>query len=168
MNHRERGIHQSDCYHAYIFAGEHGLHLRYLLQATAGTGTNPSQLKLFCRRIGDHANVVVFELQGFSAENDRPLIGESVVPRPQNFPPAGLVISFTVSVSVVVIHGHGSSVEISVHGNRMELQWNLRTKDTLGAERLISSYVFIFKAIIPLHSLSVPRSIPLLKAHFLW
>jgi len=99
-----------------FFAGEHGLHLRYLLQATAGTETNPSQLKLFCRRIGDYANVVVFELQGFSAENDRPLIGESVVPRPQDFPPAGLVISFTVSVSVVVYTPVEMAIEWSCSG----------------------------------------------------
>jgi len=60
--------------------------------------------------------VVVFELQGFSAENDRPLIGESVVPRPQDFPPAGLVISFTVSVSVVVYTPVEMAIEWSCSG----------------------------------------------------
>ena len=51
--------------------------------------------------------------------------------------------------------------------------WNKDMLHVLNSQQtltytLISSYVFIFKAIIPLHSLSVPRSIPLLKAHFLW
>lgn len=82
--------------------GEHGQQLRCLLQANTGTessGNPPSQLKLLCRRIGDLANVVLFEVQGLSVENVHPLIKESVVSRPQDFPAAGLIVELPVCAS---------------------------------------------------------------------
>ena len=38
-------------------------------------------------------------MQGFSVENEHPLIKESVVSRPQDFPAAGLVIELPVCTS---------------------------------------------------------------------
>ena len=46
--------------------------------------------------------MVVFEVQGFSVENEHPLIKESVVSRPQDFPAAGLVIELPVCASIVL------------------------------------------------------------------
>ena len=72
------------------------------MQANTGTESSdnpPSQLKLLCRRIGDLANVVLFEVQGLSVENEHPLIKESVVSRPEDFLAAGLVIELPVCAS---------------------------------------------------------------------
>ena len=89
-----------------FFLGGQGQQLRCLLQAKTGaesSGNPPSQLKLLCRRIGDLANVVLFEVQGFSVENEHPLIKESVVPRPQDFPAAGLIIEFPVRANIPML-----------------------------------------------------------------
>lgn len=89
-----------------FFLGGQGQQLRCLLQANTGTESsgNPlSQLKLLCRRIGDLANVVLFEVQGFSVENKHPLIKESVVPRPKDFPAAGLIIELPVCANIPML-----------------------------------------------------------------
>ena len=43
--------------------------------------------------------MVLFEVQGLSVENEHPLIKESVVSRPQDFPAAGLIVELPVCAS---------------------------------------------------------------------